>query len=244
MLTTMENQYVSRSLGFKVKSMILIQDDFTNIIISDGKIEGKCQFSVIAMAMSITQYSSIKDKALMSRFRLIQHYNTKVEMKKINGGDLNYDLYDYSQNVDIVNVSKNAWKEFVYKFHEDLDSKGLYPFKDDYGNVNRTSIDILHDTIYLRFKKEKCDKEITIDNADELIKNIPYGEIQLQMYGHKEQNTFDKLIDVLTSYPNKGYKWYCSELEISKSQFYNLVRKYEKISDKKISLIDKMDDDN
>jgi hypothetical protein len=92
-------------------------------------------------------------------------------------------------------------------------------------------------------KSEECDKEITIDNSEELIKNIPYGEMQIQMYAHKERTTFDKFVDLINSYPNKGYKWYCRELEITKSQFYRLFKKYELGLDKKVSLIDSMEND-
>ena len=174
------------------------------------------------MAMSLASYSSTKDKALISRFRLIQHYNSIDEMTKINAGELSYNIKDYMQPVNLVTVTNKAWKEFVYSWHNGLNEKELYPLKDDYGYVNRTSIDILHDTIYNRMKREKCDKKITIDNANELIKYIPNGEIQLRMYAHTERKTYEQFVEIIKSYPNKGYKWYCEQLEIKKSQFYRL----------------------
>jgi hypothetical protein len=246
MLTTIENQHVSRSLGFRVKTPIDIKDEegFTDIHIEEGSIEGKAQFSVIAMAMYTPTYYTIKEKALISRFRLIQHYNSMDEMTKINAGDLSYKIKDYSQPIDLVEITRNAWVEFIYAWHKELSNKGIYPLKEDYGLVNRTSIDLLHDTIYMRMKKEKCDKKIMIDDSKELLDNIGNGFTQIRMYAHKERSTFEDFVDLITVKPNMGYKFYCNALNLKKSQFYKLVKRYELNNDKRVSLIDKVDDEN
>jgi hypothetical protein len=106
LLSPLENQTISRGLGFGVKEELRFNNNpFIDITVKDGSINGKIQFTCIANSMDFS-FKSKWQYALGSRFRIIKQELTKEDMKQIVKGLLEFKFIDRNQIVENVTVNE------------------------------------------------------------------------------------------------------------------------------------------
>jgi len=224
LLSPLENQRINRQMAFTVKDDIIVKNEFTDITVNGGRIDGRIQFTCIAMSMGFSMRKNVQ-YALGSRFRMIRLKVSESDMKKIIKGIGKFDFVDKNQTVENILVKQNAWSEYTDSVHNTLEEKLLYPPYDMLGYVNRSIHDGLRDAIG-GLIIESPQKEYIINDSSELIKFNDNVIKQIAMYTI-DLPTSTKFKEMIKRYPDKDYKFYCTELNISPKHYYRLRDEYE-----------------
>jgi hypothetical protein len=229
LLGLLENQKISRVIGFKVKKPFEYKDKHGHISIDENRIEGEVQFSCISYAMEYPVVSQ-KDKALLSRFTPLFIQPTIDYIKQHTKGSFTITVCDYSRAVENVRISKAAYEAFHEKYFDFLENNQLVPFdSDDYGYMTRIMSDIVRLGVYNYLQNNPTmDKSIVIENPSWFVDMIPYAQTLMQQYTNpKTKGKFEQYRELLKKFPNREKAFYYKALGITRETLY--------IYDKKLS---------
>ncbi len=242
MLSLLENQESSRSLGFKVKSPYRFRDKhgFVDYDVKENLIKIKAIFSCIAYAMEYPMYdNSQKSKALLSRFSPLFIQPTKEYMRAGTIGEFDINIQDNSRQIDTVVIPQKVYRDFWTKFHEYVDDNELWPSDThDYGFVSRTQAEITRYGVYNYLKandlhkETKKIKELEIDDAAYFEQSFDFIQTILLQFTNPE--TKDKIVQfkmIREKYP-KANKSQLARLMGVSSQ---TIRSYSEKLDAKLS---------
>jgi len=178
MLSILENQIFSRSLGFKLNSSFRINKRYCKVEAYSNIIEGNIKFAcmVYAMEFPLNPNSSQKSKALLSRFSPIFIEPNIEMMKAITSGNFSVNIRDYSQNVDTVKITLDVTKEVHEKYFEYLETNRLFPRDtDDLGFVTRGYSEIIRYGVYNYLSKHITnEKDIKITSSEYFLEMFIY----------------------------------------------------------------------
>ena len=219
LLSPLENMRINRNLGFSVKELTEINNDFTNMRIEKGMISGKVQFTCISMSMGYPTKGKAQ-LALNSRFRLIKIPIDETEIKKIIKGLVKFKFIDRNQVVESVTVEEKCWNSFVDHVYNEIDMTGSFPPNQLLGYVNRSIIDGLRDSISKLIIDDPRSSYV-IDDSNVLIASTDNIIEQLGMYV-QDVPTVIKLRELVDRFPNEKARFFMSKLNISQSHYYQL----------------------
>ena len=171
MLSILENQESSRSLGFKVKTPYHFRDKcgYVDYDVKDNTIKIKAIFSCIAYAMEYPIYdNSQKAKALLSRFSPLFIQPTKEFIKAGTRGQFKIDIQDHCKQIDNVTIPFAVYEDLYTKYYEYVDKHDLWPKDEhDYGFISRTLAETVRYGIhnYLGTVKETKLKEVIVPDS-------------------------------------------------------------------------------
>ncbi len=202
MLSLLENQESSRSLGFKVKKEYKFRDKhgFVDYRVKENTINIKATFSCIAYAMEYPTYdNSQKSKALLSRFSPLFIQPTKEFMKSGTLGEFDINIEDHSRIIDEITIPSNIYREFHAKYYDYINDKDLWPADThDYGFVSRTLAELTRYGIYHFLKDNKYHnetkkiKEVQVDDSSYFERSFDFVQTMLLQFTNPV--TKDKIV--------------------------------------------------
>ena len=231
LLGLLENQRVSRTIGFKVKTPYKYRGKYGYFIIKENRITGSMLFSCIAYAMEYpVREGSQRDKALLSRFTPLFVQPNLTYMKAQTRGEFEINISDQSGEVEEVIIEKEAYLDFHEQYYNYIQLKDLIPLdSDDYGFLSRTMSDIIRFGVYNYLEKnpeEKKNKKIIIKNAFYFREMFIYIHTLLQQYTHpKTKGKLWQYKQLLRKYPNKKKEFYYKTLGVSRQTLYEYDQK-------------------
>ena len=227
LLGLLENQRVSRSIGFKVKIPFKYKCRFGWIQVVDNKIEGEMNFSCIAHAMEYPVHGQ-KDKALLSRFTPLFIEPTLEYIKKNTRGEFKLSARDCSQNIDSVTISHKAYLEFHDAYFDYVAEHKLIPLDtDDYGYLSRIMSDILRMGIYNYLAHNVVSgTSLTIDDSSVFKEMFIYiHTLMLQFNNPKTTDKLDQYLEMMRKSPGQNKEFYYRALGISRRTLYEYDKK-------------------
>jgi len=185
MLSVLENQFLAKTLGFKVKLPFKYHNDYINYKIKSNYIEGTFIFGCIAYAMEFPRVFTPAAKvdfqktyALLSRFSPIFIDPDHEYMTSIREGDFDININDVSYKVEKVTVTKNCYLEFSSLFDNYITENNLIPqYSRDFGIINRVSSELIRYGIHSfleTLEKDNKVKEIIIDDSKYFTDNFDF----------------------------------------------------------------------
>jgi len=224
LLSPLENMRINRNLGFSVKELTEINNDFTNMRIEKGMISGKVQFTCISMSMGYPTKGKAQ-LALNSRFRLIKIPIDEIEIKKIIKGLVKFKFIDRNQVVESVTVEEKCWSNYIDYVYDEIEATGSFPPNQLLGYVNRSIIDGLRDSISKLIIDDPKPNYI-IDNSDALTESTDNIIEQLNMYT-QDIPAIVKLRELVNRFPNEQARFFMTKLNISQTHYYRLRSEIE-----------------
>jgi len=229
LLGLLENQRVSRTIGFKVKTPYKHKNKYGYFIIKDNRIFGTMLFSCIAYAMEYpVREGSQKDKALLSRFTPLFIQPNLTYMRAHTRGEFDINISDYSGNIEEVIIEKKTYLEFHNQYYNYVQAKSLVPIdSDDFGYLSRVMSDIIRFGVFNYLSKNNTtDKKIVIKEASYFKEMFIYIHTLLQQYIHpKTKGKIWQYKQLLKKYPNKKKEFYYKTLGVSRQTLYEYDQK-------------------
>ena len=231
LLGILENQRVSRVLGFKVRRPYKFKNKFGYFKIEDNIIQGGMFFSCIAYAMNYPIYNNSQEaKALLSRYSPLFIEPTLQFMSSNTKGEFDITINDYSYNIDSVIIKKECYAQFHKLYYDFIKKNYLVPDDtDDYGFISRILSDILRLGIYNYLSKNKIDKKVVeIYDYKYFEEMFPYIHTLIQQYMNPTtKNKYFQYKKLLKSNPNESKKFFYTKLGISRQTLYEYDKKME-----------------
>lgn len=226
LLSLLENQEVSRGLGFSVRSKWSKRGKYGSVVVKENMIKAMIHFSCIACAMTYPMPTGKvqvqKSKALLSRYLPAFVDIDDKELFKIISGHYGWEFFDNSNKVDKIVILEDVYQEYVEAYWDYINENDLIPAAvEDKGFMTRVNMDVLR--IGLANSLPKNEIKYVVDNAKKLKKYIPYSEIILRNYmypGTKgKKHEFNRFYQL---FPAKSIEWYASHVGVSTT----MIRKY------------------
>jgi hypothetical protein len=120
LLSAMENQEFSRTLGFTSRRPEEWKDNYMHIKVEDNKIYSEyCYFSLVAFAMSFPAHNNSQDAmALLSRFVPIFIESDEDLVKAMMKGEWKVNIKDYSTKVEEVTIGQDLFEKIFERIWE------------------------------------------------------------------------------------------------------------------------------
>jgi hypothetical protein len=234
LLSVLENQRFSRTLGFKVKKPFNYKCKYGRIDIYDNNIEGEMLFSCIAYSMEYPIQSQ-KDKALLSRFSPLFIEPTLEYMKAHTSGKFKVNIKDVSAQVEDIIISKEAYEIFHEAFYEYVVKEKLVPDdSDEYGYISRAMSDVIRFGVYnyLCWTEVGSDKIITITDPKRIMEMMRYTKTIIQQFNNpKTRGKFLQYRDLVQQKPLEDKDYYADILGVSRQTIWEYDKKMKRVDE-------------
>jgi len=232
LLGVLENQRVSRVLGFKVRRPFKFKNKFGYFKIEDNIIQGGMFFSCIAYAMNYPIYNNSQEaKALLSRYSPLFIEPTMQFMSSNTKGEFDITINDCSGNIDSIIIKKECYAKFHELYYRFIRDNNLVPDDtDDYGFISRILSDIVRLSIYNYLSKNEVEgKLVEINDVKYFEEMFPYIHTLIQQYMNPTtKNKYFQYKKLLKDYPDENKKFFYTKLGISRQTLYEYDKKMEK----------------
>lgn len=218
LLSVLENQSVSRSIGFKVQKPFKFKNKYGHVDIIENTINGEMMFSCIAYAMEYPS-SGQKEKALLSRFSPLFIEPTIEYMKANTSGEFEINVVDSGSDVVSVTIPKDLYFRFHEEYYEYIKSHDLIPVdSDDYGFISRTMTDIIRIAVYFHLKNHpSTEHDIIMDDYACFEESMVYTGTMLKHFiNPKTKGMFYLYVQLLKNEPDKPNTYYAKTLGVTK----------------------------
>ncbi|MFH1587142.1 MAG: hypothetical protein ABID38_04755 [Candidatus Diapherotrites archaeon] len=240
LLGVLENQRINRQLGFAVKEPESITpNEWTNLTVSGGSIEGTVNFSCIAYAMfypkpkvnSLFEENPQSLLGLKSRFTPNFSCPEHGELMDALRGEQSFDLRYFGLPVRHVLIKKQAYTQYIESYSDltkELSDKHLENLQ--IGFLTRVSSDILRFAVHEVMEKEvPKSKTLEITDSEVLIQQAElWTEPLLKQYLYEEHaGSYNEFVNLFKEHSDKTNKYYAQKLNKSVRQIQRWKKKYE-----------------
>ena len=224
LLSVLENNYFSRNLGFSIKKELEpIQNEFTDIHVKNGNIEGSVYFTCIAGAMHFptTDHNKegIREDALVSRFTPYFRSFSIQDVLEMKNGKLYSKFEDYSpQKARKVTISKGCVKDIQDAYDNYVSTHKLIFDENKHGYVARVWADFVRLGVANAFKNKKGNSaDYIIDKSTCFTKDMENNlAVQFAMFSHKDtKSSLEQFKEMVMKNPNQSKQFYADKLGLS-----------------------------
>lgn len=225
LLGILENQKLSRSLGFKVKIPYKSsKSKWGQIRMDKTHISGEIYFSCIAYAMEFPIGKEQTKKALLSRFSPIFLQPSVDSIHALTRGEFDVNIKDYSDKIKIerFKLTTKLLKELNDEYENYTKKKKLHPTDtDDLGFISRTFSEIIRYGLYSYIKENKNPQE-TIEDINYFKENFDFISTLIEQFSNPfTTGKMERYVKLNKKQPNLTIKEYARLLGVTRQTIHN-----------------------